>query len=62
MHFWLPFAYYQAIDRVFVKTLQKPIFVACCFFSYFHGLGKDPLNTQESIREKTHLVRIHLQE
>ena len=34
----------------------------CCFFSYFHRFGEEPLNPQESILEKTHLVRIYLQE
>ena len=62
IHFWLHYFYYLTIDRVFLKTLQKSIFVDCCFFSYFHGFGEEPLNPQESIREKTHLVRIHLQE
>ena len=28
--------------------------------SYFHTFGEEPLNSQESIREKTHLVTIHL--
>ena len=49
-------------SRVFVKTLQKFIFVGCCFFSYFHGFGEEPLNYQETILEKAHLVRIHLKE
>ena len=62
IHVWCHFFYYQAIARVFLKALQKSIFVDCCFFSYFHGFGEEPLNPQESIREKTHLVRIHLQE
>ena len=43
-----------------IKALQKS--VDCCFFSYFYGFGVESLNPQESIREKTHLVRIHLQE
>ena len=30
--------------------------------SYFHGFGEEPLNPQESINEKIHLVTIHLQE
>ena len=42
--------------------MQKSVFVNCCFFSYFPGFGEEPLNPQESIREKTHLVRIHFQE
>ena len=33
-----------------------------CFLSHFHRLGDEPLNAQESIREKTHLVWIHLRE
>ena len=60
IHFWLHFFYYQTIDRVFLKTFS--IFVDCCFFSYFHRFGEKPLNPQESIREKPHLVRIHMQE
>ena len=47
---------------VFLKTLQKSIFVDCYLFSYFHGSVKKPVNLQESIREKTHLARIHLRE
>ena len=47
---------------VFLKTLQKSVFVDCCLFSYFHGFGEKPLNLQESIREKTDLVRLHLRE
>ena len=60
--FWIYFFYYQTVDRAFLRTLQKSVFVDCCFFSYFHGFGKEQLNPQESIREKNHLVRIHLQE
>ena len=30
--------------------------------SYFHGFGEEPLNPQESIHEKIHLVTTHLQE
>ena len=62
IHFWLHFFYYQVIGRVLLKTLQKSIFVDCYFFSCFHGFGEEPLDPQESIREKTRLVRIHLQE
>ena len=62
IHFWLSFFCYQTIDRVFCKTLRKSIFVDSCFFSYFDVFGEEPLNPQESIREKTHLIRIHLQE
>ena len=54
------FFYYQTID--YRRTLQKSIFVDCCFFSYFHGFDEEPLNPQKSICEKTHLVRIHSQE
>ena len=42
--------------------MQKFIFVDCCLFCYFHGFGEERLNPQKLIREKTHLVRIHLQE
>ena len=52
---------YQIIDRVFLKTLRISIFVDSCFFSYFHVFGEESFNLQESIFEKTHLVRIHLQ-
>ena len=52
---------YQTIDRVFLKTLQKSIFVNSCFFSYFHVFGEEPLNAPESVCEKTLLVKIHLQ-
>ena len=38
------------------------IIITCCFFICFHGFGEEPLNLQETMREKTHLVRIHLQE
>ena len=62
INFWLHFFYYQAIDRIFLKTLQKSVFVDWCFFSCFHGFGEEPLNPQEIIREKTHLVKIYLQE
>ena len=61
-HFLPHYLYYQTIDRVFFKTLQKSIFVNCCFCSYFHGFGEEPLDPQESISEKTHHFRIHLQE
>ena len=38
-------------------------FLDCSFLdSYFHGFSEEPVNPQESIREKTHLVTIHLQE
>ena len=30
--------------------------------SYFQGFGKEPLNPQESIRERTHLVTIYLKD
>ena len=43
---------------VFLKTLRKSNFLDSCF----HGLREEPLNPQESIREKTHLVTIPLQE
>ena len=48
--------------RGFCKTSRKSIFVDSCFFSYLHVFGKRPLNPPKTIREKTHLVRIHLQE
>ena len=61
--FWLRFFNYQTIGRVFLKTLQKSIFVDSCFFSYFRGFGEELSNPEEEPkREKTHLVRIHLQE
>ena len=52
----------KAIDQILIKALQKSIFVNCCFFSYFYEIGEESLNLQESICEKAHLVRIHLQE
>ena len=52
---------HQTMDRVFLKTLRKSIFVDSCFFSYFHIFGEEPLNPQESICEKTLPVRIYLQ-
>ena len=48
--------------QVFLKTLQESIFADICFFSYFHGFAEEPLNPQESIREKTHLVTTYFQE
>ena len=42
--------------------MQKSVFVDCCFFSCFHGFDEEPFNPQETIREKTRLVRIYLQE
>ena len=51
---WLHFFCYQDIDRVFLKTLRKSIFVDNCFFSYSHVFDEEPLNPQESIHEKTH--------
>ena len=45
-----------------IETPQKPVLVDYCFFSYVHGYGEELLNPKESICEKTHLVRIHLQE
>ena len=62
IHFWLQFFCYKIIDRVFLKALRESIFVNGCFFSYFHGIGDEPRNRQESIRKKASLVRIHLQE
>ena len=52
----------KAIDQILIKALQKSIFVNCCFFGYFYGIGEESLNLQEPICEKAHLVRIHLQE
>ena len=46
----------------FGKLLRKSIFMDSYFFSYFHGFVEEPRNPQESTREKTHLVKIYLQE
>ena len=55
--------FYQTIDRAFLKTLWRFIFLISYFLdSYFHGFGKEPLNAQELMREKTHPVMIHLEE
>ena len=43
---------YQTIDRVFLKTLRKSIFMDSCFFSYFHVFGEEPLNLLESLVKK----------
>ena len=45
---------------VFLKAFRKSNFLDSCVFSYFHGFGQEPLNPQESISEKTHLVTIQL--
>ena len=45
-----------------ILAVYYNIIITCFFFSCFHGFGKEPLNCQETIREKTHLARIHLQE
>ena len=45
-----------------ILAVYYNIIITCCFFICFHGFGEEPLNPQETIREKTHLVRIHLQE
>ena len=62
IHFWLHFFCYQTIDRVFLKLCENIFFLDSCFFIYIHVFGEAPLNLQESVREKNHLVRIHLQE
>ena len=52
--------------KVFPKTLQLFFilffFVSSCLFSYFQRLGKEQLNSQESICEKIHLVTVYLQD
>ena len=52
----------QTIERVFLKTLRKSIFVDSYFFSYFHGFGEKAFNLQESVCEKICLATMHLQE
>ena len=47
--------------QVFLKTLQKSIFVDSYFFSYLR-FGEEPFNLQESLCEKIHFATIHLQE
>ena len=52
----------QTIERVFLKTLRKSIFVDSYFFSYFHGFGEKAFNLQESVCEKICLATMHLQD
>ena len=47
---------------VFLKILQRFIFMDNYFFSYFRGFVEETFNSQESIYEKILLVAIHLQE
>ena len=37
IYFWLHFFCYQTLDRVFLKTLRKSVFVDSCVFSYFNN-------------------------
>ena len=56
----MPDFYCQTLDWGF--SLRKSIFVENCSFSYFHVFAREPINTQESLCEKNHLVTIYLLE
>ena len=58
-HFWLRLSYYQTIDKVFLKTSRKSIFVANGFFRYFHVFDEEILNPLKSLSDSIH-VKTHL--
>ena len=57
---WKPLTIITKLSIFDVATVLDPPLSS--FFSNFHRFGKETLNVPESIREKSHLVRIYLPE
>ena len=54
---WKPLTIITKLSIFDVATVLDPPLSS--FFSNFHRFGEEPLNAPESIREKSHLVRIY---